>query len=158
MFLTMFIPCFNSFIEMFCLQPSRYLRLSMVQQALLRLPRIRSRWFLLSRSEIYILPSHKKCNRTTNYTYSILSIAFVTEWTSIACKTSDFPFLLLSLVNYPPSTTTLRFPYSSSMNICLGKSIKFPIQSISIPSCSSWTVLTLFEDFPLHWKRDFLQK
>ena len=60
---------FNIFIEIFCLQPSRYLRLSMVQQSLLRLPRIRSRWFLFIRSEIYLLSTHKKCNRKTNHTY-----------------------------------------------------------------------------------------
>ena len=60
-----------------------------------------------------------------------------------ACKTSDVLFLSLFLANYPPSSTTLRFPHSSSMNISLGKSIKFPIPSVSSPSCSSSTALTL---------------
>ena len=106
---------------------------------------------------IYYLPTKNVSARQTILT-SILSIAFVTEWTSIACKTSDFPFLLLFLVNYPTSTTTLRFPYSSSINISLGKSIKFPIPPMSIPSCSSWTALTFFEGFLLQWKHDFLQK
>ena len=82
---------------------------------------------------IYYLPTKNVTARQT-IPNSILPIAFVTEWT---CKTSAFPFLLLFLVNYPPSATTLRPPYSSSMNISLGKSIKFLIPSISIPSCSS---------------------
>ena len=66
--------------------------------------------------------------------------------------------MLLFLVSYPSLTTTLRFPHSSSMNISLGKSIKFPIPSISIPSSSSSTVTTLFEGFLLQRKRDFLRE
>ena len=97
---------------------------------------------------IYYLPTKNVTARKTILT-SILSVAFVTEWTSQACKTSGFLFLLLFLINYPPSKTTLRFPHSSPMNISLGKSVKFPIPSISIPSCCSSTVLTLFEGFPL---------
>ena len=49
--------------------------------------------------------------------------------------TSDFFFLLIFLVSSQPSMIfffSLRFPHSSSMNISLGKSTKFPIQSISI--------------------------
>ena len=85
---------------------------------------------------IYYLPRKNVTARKTILA-SILSIAFVREWTSIGLQNL---FLLLFLVNYPPSKTTLRFPHSSSMNINLGKSIQFPIPSISIPSCSPSTV------------------
>ena len=56
----------------------------------------------------------------------ILSPTFVTEWTSTGyCKTSDFFFWLGSLVNSPPSLTTLRFPHSSLKNTNLGKPLSF---------------------------------
>ena len=41
------------------------------------------------------------------------------------------------------------------MNISLGKSIKFPIPSISVPSSSS---SNLFEGFIFQWKHDFFRK
>ena len=96
---------------------------------------------------IYYLPTKNVTARKTMLT-SISSTTFVRVDIYRLVKI-DLLVLLLFLVNYPPSTTTLRFPHSSSMNISLGKSIKFPIPSISIPSCSSSTVLTLFEGFPL---------
>ena len=46
---------------------------------------------------IYYLTTKNVTARKTVLT-SILSIAFVTKWTSIACKAFDFPFLLLFLV------------------------------------------------------------
>ena len=97
---------------------------------------------------INYLPTKHVTARTT-ILFSILSIAFAQSGHLQACKISGFLFLLLFLINYPPSKTTLRFPHSSPMNISLGKSVKFPIPSISIPSCCSSTVLTLFEGFPL---------
>ena len=96
---------------------------------------------------IYCLPTKNVTARKTMLT-SISSTTFVRVDIYRLVKL-DFLVLLLFLVNYPPSMTTLRFPHSSSMNISLGKSIKFPIPSISIPSCSSSTALTLFEGFPL---------
>ena len=73
-------------------------------------------WFL----SIYLLPTHKK-NVTTKISCLLQSrLQHLSQgghlWT---CKTSDFFFLLLFLVNSPPSTTTLRFSHSSSMNISL---------------------------------------
>ena len=55
----------------------------------------------------------------------------VTEWTSIGyCKASDFLFGLIFQVRSPPSLTTMRFPYSSSMNKSLDESSKFPMSSL----------------------------
>ena len=105
---------------------------------------------------IYYLPTKNVTARKTMLT-SISSTTFVRVDIYRLVKI-DLLVLLLFLVNYPPSTTTLRFPHSSSMNISLGKSIKFPIPSISIPSCSCSTASNLFEGFPLQQKRDFLQK
>ena len=133
---------------MFCLQQSRYLRLSMVQQSLSCLPRIRSRWFLFIRSEIYLLPTYKKCDCKKNHAHFNLHFQFFIGDIYRLVKL-DFLVLLLFLVNYPPSMTTLRFQHSSSMNISLGKSMKFPVPVILILSCSSSNVLTLFEGFSL---------
>ena len=99
---------------MFCLQQSR---LSMVQQSLLRQQElVQGDSYPFDQKFIYYLPTKNVTARKT-ILVSILSIAFVTK----ASKTSDFLFLLLFLVNYPTSKTTLRFPHSSSMNIGLGK-------------------------------------
>ena len=131
----------------------------MVQESLLRLPKVRSRWFLFIRSEIYILPNHKKYNPKKNHTYLNL-VYTICHRVDIYRLQNFWPPLsvIISSKLYPPSTIALRFPYSSSINISLGKSTKFPIPSISILSCPSSTVLTLFEDLPLQWKRDFLQQ
>ena len=49
------------------------------------------------------------------------STALVTQWIFINyCKTPDFFFRLVLLVNSPPPT--MRFSHSSSMNTNLGKS------------------------------------
>ena len=96
---------------------------------------------------IYYLPTKNVTARKTMLT-SISSTTFVRVYMYRLAKL-DFLVLLLFPVNYPPSMTTLRFQHSSSMNISLGKSIKFPIPAILILSCSSGTVLTFFEDFPL---------
>ena len=166
----MFLPVFilylkknltiwHSFIEMFYLQQSRYLRLSMVQESLLRLPKVRSRWFLFIRSEIYILPTHKKYNPKKNHTYLNLVYTICHRVDIYRLQNFWLPLsVIISSKLYPPSTIALRFPHSSSINISLGESTKFPIPSISILSCPSSTVLTLFEDLPLQWKRDFLQQ
>ena len=132
---------------MFHLQHSRYLRISMVQQSKSHLPRIKSRWFLFIRSGkssllIYLLPTHKKCNNKKNDTYLNLIYSIrqrVDIYRLVKLLTTSFYYLLLFLVNYPPSTTTLRFPHSSSINISLDKSVKFPVPSISIPFSSSST-------------------
>ena len=127
----------SDFIKMFHLQQSRYLRFSMVQQSLSRLQRIRSRWFLLFSKEkvpfllIYLLPTHKKCNHKKNHNYLNLVYSIchrVDIYRLVKLLTFSFCYLLLFLVSYLPSTTTLRFPHSSSMNISLGKSIKFLCQ------------------------------
>ena len=101
---------------------------------------------------IYLLPTHKKYNHKKNHTYLNLDYSLchkVDIYRLLKLLTSSFCYLLLFLVSYPPSTTTLKFPHSSSINIRLSKSIKFPIPSISIPSSSSSTVTTLFEGFLL---------
>ena len=91
------------------------------------------RWLLLIRSGksfhplqfIYSLP--QKNHAYLNLVYSI-------------CHRVNIYRLVKLLVSSPPSTTTLRFIDSSSMDISLGKSTKFPI-----PSSSSSTVKTLSE-------------
>ena len=57
----------------------------------------------------------------------------------LACKTSDF-FWLILLVRSLPSTNTLRFPHFLLMKTSLGKFFKF-----SIPSSSSSTITTFSE-------------
>ena len=52
---------------------------------------------------------------------------------------------MLFLVNSPPSTTTLRFPHSSSINISLGKSTKFLRPYMTVPFSSSSTITILSE-------------
>ena len=147
---------------MFHLQQSRYLRFSMVQQLLSYLPRIRSGWFLFIRSGKSSLPFNvftiypKKCNHKKNHTYFNLVYSIchrVDIYKLVKLLTSSFCYLLLFLVSNPPLTTTLRFPHSSSLNISLGNSIKFPVPSILIPSSSSSTVTTLFEGI-LQWKHE----
>ena len=129
---------------------------------------------------IYSLHTHKKCNQKKNHTYLNLVYSIchrVDIYRLVKLLTFSFCYLLLFLVShflviiyiisvicyyfcyyYLLSTITLRFPHSSSMNISLGKYVKFPIPSISIPSISSSTVTNLFEVFLLQWKRDFLRK
>ena len=87
---------------------------------------------------IYYLPTKNVTTRKTMLT-SISSTTFVRVDIYRLVKL-DFLVLLLFLVKYPSSMTTLRFPYSSSVNISLGKTINFPIPVILIPSCSSSTV------------------
>ena len=71
---------------------------------------------------------------------------FFVEWTSTGyCKTSNFFFWLTFLVSSLPSLTTMRFPYSSSMNTILGESSKFPMSSISILFSSSSAITTFYE-------------
>ena len=111
---------------------------------------------------IYLLPTHKKCNNKKNHTYPnlIYSMCYrVYIYRLVKLLTSSFYYLLLFLVTYPPSATTLRFPHSSSTNISLGKSIKFPIPSISIPSSSSptWKNFVWGVFYLLKWRRDFLR-
>ena len=82
---------------------------------------------------IYLLPTHKKCNHKKNHTYLNLVYSIchrVDICRLVKLLTFSFCYLLLFLVSYPSSTTTLRLPHFSSMNISLGKSIKFPIPSI----------------------------
>ena len=116
----------------------------MVQQSLLPLPRIRSRWFLFIRSGKSSLPF----NLFTTY---LLKSYLPQSSLSHLSKSGNLKIslLLLFLVRYPPSTTTLRFPHSSSMYFRLGKSTTFPVPSISSPSSSSSTVTSLFEGFLL---------
>ena len=125
-----FIAIPHGFIKTFHLQQSRYLRFSMVQQSLSRLQRIRSRWFLLFNKEkvpfllIYLLPTHKKCNHKKNHNYLNLIYSIcrrVDNYELVKLLTSSFCYLLLFLISYPPLTTTLRFPHSSSLNISLGQ-------------------------------------
>ena len=92
------------------------------------------------RKFIYNLPK-KNVTAIKIMLTSISYIAFVTELYRLqASKTSELFFLLLLLVTYSPSTTTLRFPHSSSINISLEKSTKFPI-----PSSFSSTMTTFSE-------------
>ena len=81
---------------------------------------------------IYYLSTKNVTTRKTMLT-SISSTTFVRVDIYRLVKL-DFLVLLLFLVNYPPSVTTLRFPHSLSMNISLGKTIKFRIPVILIPS------------------------
>ena len=128
-FLTDFIVCFKKHS---CY--STQLRFSMVQYS-----------FLL----IYLLPTHKKCDRKKNHAY--LNLVYSICHRMDICKLVKLlnSCLLLFLVSYPPLTTTLRFPHSSPMNISPGEPIKFLIPFIPIPSSSSSTVTSLFELFPL---------
>ena len=131
---------------MFCLQQSGYLDYPWCNDPYCTRPGSgQGGFYSFDQKFVYYLPTKNVTARKTIIT-SIFPIAFVTEWTSIDLQ--DFLFLLLFLINYLPSKATLRLPHSSSMNISLGKSIEFPIPSISIPSCSSSSVLTLFEGFP----------
>ena len=61
----------------------------------------------------------------------------------LACKTSDF-FWLILLVRSLPSTNTLRFPHFLLMKTSLGKFFKF-----SIPSSSSSTITTFLKGYLL---------
>ena len=106
---------------------------------------------------ICLLSTQKKCNHKKNHTYFNLVYSIchrVDIYKLVKLLTSSFCYLLLFLVSNPPLTTTLRFPHSSSLNISLGNSIKFPAPSILIPSSSSSTVTTLFEGIHLQWKHE----
>ena len=61
------------------------------------------------------------------------------------CKTSEFFFWFMFLISSPPSTTALRFPHFLWMNTSLGKSSKFPISYLSMPSSLSSTIITFSE-------------
>ena len=117
---------------MFHLQQSRYLRFYTAQQS--SLP--------FNLFTIYP-PTHKKYNHKKNHTYVNLVYSICQRADIYSLVKLLFPSLFL--VNSPPSTTTLRFSYSSLMNISPGKYNKFPISSIWIPSSSSSTVATLFD-------------
>ena len=122
-----------------------------MQQFLLRLPRIRSRWLLFTRSgkssrPFNLFTTYHKENVITKKSCLPQSrlLHLPQSGYQQGCETSDFLFLLLFLVSYPPSTTALRFPQSSLMNIRLGNSTKFPIPSVSLPPSSFSTVRTLY--------------
>ena len=71
---------------------------------------------------IYLLSTHKKCNHKKNHNYPNLvynNCHRMDIYRLIKLLTSSFCYLLLFLVSYPPSITTLRFPHSSLMNISL---------------------------------------
>ena len=52
---------------------------------------------------------------------TLSSKSYVAEWDPLACKTCGFLFLLIFLVDSPPSAT-LRFQHSQPMNTMLVKS------------------------------------
>ena len=79
----------HRFMKMFHLQQNTCLRFSMMQQFLLRLPRIRSRSFLFVQSgkvpfqSFFYLPTKKYVATRKIIFMSISPITFFTEWTSI---------------------------------------------------------------------------
>ena len=61
-------------------------------------------------------------------------------------QTSNFFFWLIFLVSSSSSLTTLRFPYSSSINTNLGKFSKFSTSSISKRFSSFSTIITFSQN------------
>ena len=124
------------FLKMFHLQQSRYHRFSMVQQFLLHLQRIRSRWFLLFDQEkacflFNLFRSYQKnCYRKKMCLPQCRLCYRVNICRPVKLLNSYFVIFRRKL----STTTYLTIPRFFSMNISLGKSTKFPIPSISIPS------------------------
>ena len=118
----------------------------MVQQFLSRLPRIRSSWFLFIQSGKSSLPF----NLSTTYPQKdVTTKKIMLTLISHLSQSELYNFWLPRSVIISRKLSTIKacfkIPHSSSTNISLGKSTKFLIPSISIPSSYSSTVTTLSE-------------